>query len=742
MKKCIIIFIFLFIMLISINVYASTNTTICSNDIDGYSGDARISGTDTSYNYGGSITLAFQDHSGTYKQFAVFKQYLWHIIPQYSTINTVDFQFHNTEDGSGDSGWSINFNRHFGDFNEGTGTGQLQNGNCNYSSLNGTGEIEWTIDDHTWNTEYEGEHLGTWHINGGVAGTNVSIPFDENVSEIQDDFDDDGWIMWHGTPTETGVSNSYVLPDSSERTNYEWCLIINYDIGDNNGINLSIIEPTVNITNNATINFIINASDMDNDKIINCDYRSNLDGYIGNDTTITEGEYNPINIAWATEGNHIYNFTCYGEDKSVISALWDITTDITEPIQSWYIPNVNDSYWNENFYYHINISDTNLYSSNITLNDGISILYENTTIDYNTTAEELIDLIDISLYGNGTYDLCSEICDGHTNNNINLDYNFKDNKLSLKNTEIEFIGDIKDIKIIDLQDRLNYQIELNTLTDLLIKIPKKFQKVTNTQYKGHFINLEDKLWIDTNPFDMAYYYNDNDKKVIVIEPQSKILVFNSIGEINCNIECHNLTIDTDKPQIIHLQPLQNDNFSQSTSFDFTFQTTDTTSNIDNCTLGINGNNNVTDTTIIKNINQTITIDLNQTDIWSYNISCIDKANNINETSNITFYTYYIFSEQEETTTSGDLNESDFTTAQAINKVGNWIITFIIIFIWFLFIAISLIFRGDWFMFGTAIIGIIIFIFHDFNGISEIRAIFLLFNILIILWVIIPNENTK
>ena len=95
-----------------------------------------------------------------------------------------------------------------------------------------------------------------------------------------------------------------------------------------------------------------------------------------------------------------------------------------------------------------------------------------------------------------------------------------------------------------------------------------------------------------------------------------------------NSTTYNLTIDTTAP-IIELRFPNNNTNSSTPSVNFTYNVTDLTSDIKNCTLWINNGtwySNFTDTTISKDINQTINITSeDQNVLWK--IGCYDSADN-------------------------------------------------------------------------------------------------------------------
>lgn len=207
------------------------------------------------------------------------------------------------------------------------------------------------------------------------------------------------WYYKYGATSAYPISNSHVtwvqsvwaLHDYSFITYYtnnvENIVAINVSIADlNKPIVVEIVNPDVNITGNRTINFLINASDQDADDLItNCDYRSDIDGFIGNDSSIAKGEFNLINISSSTFNQQfIYNFTCYGNDSTVASANWDIYVFNNASVIDWEDELLEDGHVineSSDVEYWFNCSDINI---NYTLSAHIDLdgVFMNSVYDF------------------------------------------------------------------------------------------------------------------------------------------------------------------------------------------------------------------------------------------------------------------------------------------------------------------------------------------------------------------------
>lgn len=493
------------------------------------------------------------------------------------------------------------------------------------------------------------------------------------------------------------------------------------------------------IFNTSPIEFIFNVSDTDlND--IDCHLFGNSEPY-DSIYNVSYTANQSLNATITTNNEYIFSLICDDGTTNTTKYI-TIIYDTENPTIAISNPYQNNSYYENDFYYNISINDTNLYSSNTTIYCNNNPYYENVTQDYNISQIDLIDLISITAYGNNSCDLCSTICDGHTDNilSTNFKYELKQKTLIIKNEQIKFIGtNIQNIKINRLQDRITFDLTLTNTNDIIIELPECFKKVSKTQNKNHYVCLEKRLWFDTNPFETTLAYEENEKIRLVLTPQNTIMKFNSIGELNCVNECRLFNIDTDYPYITAQSPKENDYYNTPLNLSFTFIVTDST-NIANCSLYLNDTLNYTIEGIMKDINQSLYVYFNtepNNESYYYNISCSDYNTHIGFFENINFNINWL---NTSIPPIEPMNETITSTYEAIDKFGKWVVTLILIIIWALFLLISFILGGNWFILMTGFLGIGIGIYHNFNGLEIMQFLFIAFNLMIMAYAIFYHNN--
>lgn len=72
--------------------------------------------------------------------------------------------------------------------------------------------------------------------------------------------------------------------------------------------------------------------------------------------------------------------------------------------------------------------------------------------------------------------------------------------------------------------------------------------------------------------------------------------------------------------------------------------------------------------------------------------------------------------------------------------NDYIVLFIIILIWAIFLILSFIFGGNWFLIMTGILGIGMAFFYDFTGKEILQFIFIAFNIMIMAYAVLYHNN--
>ena len=634
-----------------------------------------------------------------------------------------------------------------------------QEGNVSALSNNYTTVKSWYDDTNKdLLSEYYGNTLNSWK----TSEVNVYHGYELNYTDIQTQWiaNNNGWVLYYALQFDKSQSEYGILMETVESAGKEpiWEFCYEPPI-ENVSPDLDILTPDNDtIFNTSPQQFVFNVTDNDIDTI-DC-HLSDSNGNEYDSIYNVPYTVNQTLNATVTEDNYVFQIDC--DDGTVNTTKYrTIIYDVTDANTIFYEPLINSTTYENNFYYLIWINDTNLYSSNVTifnLTNGINnYVYENYTEDYNTTNQNLSDLISLVGFGDGDYEICIDVCDGHTDNIFNKEYEIKNNILTVDNDNIEFIGEeINSIEITELYDRLTFNINMKNEGQIEIVLPDTYHKVSNSKYNGHFVNGKKKLWIDTSPFSVLYYYYNSNKLHIVLNLQSGINSLNSIGQLNCDKNCLNFFIDEHEPDIIYKQYLQNDNITYDTSLitPFIYQVSHQSPSsikIHNCTLY----SNITETVytgnelpiitinetqygtpnIQQNTNQTLTtwlIDYKTNMTITYHINCSDSTGHQNTAEEIiTFYTEAL--NISISLPPEPINDTSITTPEAIDKIRRPLTTFILILIWVIFLVVSYVFGGSWFFFFTGIFGILIVIEDTFNNTWSFRIMFLVINLFIILY---------
>ncbi len=295
--------------------------------------ETRIDGDNLANNYGGRGNVIQITRQPALSYSLLFAMDVDGIIGTGKTINNMTFSAY--IGGIDSSGYTISMYQLLTVFNEGGLDGAP--GNASGSSPRdgyeaGDGTAEWYRNGGSNTFDLKAEVVGLpFYVatESIVASQREDWDFSPYIDNVQADYDDDGNVTWMMNLSEY-VAATQGFWISGRTYSSDWpsvCFVYEDAPAPNDDLEIEMIAPDVNVTTNTTINFVLNVSDADFDNIISCDYRSDIDGFIGNDTSVTEGVLNPIDINPATfDQQHIYNFTCYedGGSESVVSSLWDI----------------------------------------------------------------------------------------------------------------------------------------------------------------------------------------------------------------------------------------------------------------------------------------------------------------------------------------------------------------------------------------------------------------------------------
>ncbi len=189
--------------------------------------------------------------------------------------------------------------------------------------------------------------------------------------------------------------------------------------------------------------------------------------------------------------------------------------------------------------------DYNLFATNITLyhNEMDLVLFNNFTTNISTDTFILNHTYLYAITGNYTYNI--NAWDSHTKQKI------KDFKQDLTEDSITFDNQIKitsidfddkktkeeKIKTIKKNDRYNFEFSFkkNQKSKSLVVESEDLVYLPNSKYKGHFVDLKNKKWID---FESDKIKNVKIKKLknnqfeITFDSDEDIILFKSIGTLN------------------------------------------------------------------------------------------------------------------------------------------------------------------------------------------------------------------
>jgi len=289
--------------------------------------------------------------------------------------------------------------------------------------------------------------------------------------------------------------------------------------------------------------------------------------YIGNDINIANGSTSTYE--WTDLADGVYNWYAVVTDglNSTTSDVWTFTLDTSIPSITTNGINLNKTYVysNDNFTAQINLSDINLYSINISLND--SAIFGTTGLSQSLYVYNLSQ--NISSYGTGVHNLSVRVCDGHTDSLLKdaWDYDISLGSLTYKDgkkwyrinpTNADIFEKISTTK---LTDRYTFEYSKSAIGKLLsgntytfiVESSEYIDIIDNrpqSKYDAWMVIPSMERWIDFNLKDIkdAKYTVKrlNDKQVEVtitnVPKDIKELVFESTGELNCVTETYEFYI--------------------------------------------------------------------------------------------------------------------------------------------------------------------------------------------------------
>ena len=194
--------------------------------------------------------------------------------------------------------------------------------------------------------------------------------------------------------------------------------------------------------------------------------------------------------------------------------------------------------------FNVTCSDTNLFSCNVTLYNLTgagardSVINQTVRTELTSTSDKInTTLLSTLLEPLGDYEIYAETWDDHTAKEIKEyktdkladGYEFED---SIKITS----PDLNNMDLIKEVDRYSFDMEFTKTTPTIyVESDNKLHYRYNSKYKGHFVDYENKKWVDfedSTPNDVKITKVTDYKYKIEPLAELKELTFNSIGDLN------------------------------------------------------------------------------------------------------------------------------------------------------------------------------------------------------------------
>ena len=364
---------------------------------------------------------------------------------------------------------------------------------------------------------------GWFHFAGTYDGTNISI-FINGVKEES------------VTPTGVygGITNNFIIGDGLEEWNgsIDEVLIFNRS--------LTPTEITDLYTNGIYAHNQVNESPINN----------------------TNNYFRDVSF---TDGSYIWNVECYNMlGNSSFDPRWAVSEDKTLTIDST-IPTItpepdlgnnNIVVYNTSLETYINFSDDReIYSINVTYGNGTSY-YNETNLGVTSQQVNISDII--SQAEKGLLNLTARVCDAHTLTSISdIDWSDKDNGLDFIMKKKWWLFRDEWVHIYPksyseyntpttYKDKDRYPFIFNNkdvpsvAEVFVVESSDYIDIIGNKNYQGHLImpNIgENGYWVDFDNEESTKTeikrISDTKVEVTVYGLKSKIIEFNSIGELNC-----------------------------------------------------------------------------------------------------------------------------------------------------------------------------------------------------------------
>lgn len=309
----------------------------------------------------------------------------------------------------------------------------------------------------------------------------------------------------------------------------------------NNNIDIVNISFYINSILNTTL-MNINLSDQN---IFNITINDNYENYLNISFNASNYEVS------ANSEIYIYNIDV---------GIPQITANITNNSQFTQFSKVNIV---------VNYTDKNLFATNTTIYDDNYLVYNSMTFFYTNLTGNIFQNLTI-LYNAldlGTYHIKFDVWDSHTTKQINdYEVNKLNDGLQFENEIYIYSTGIKNTYYEKQKDRYIFSFEYANKSnwhDIYIQSTGNLIYI-NDEYKGHFIDFINKKWIDLeneniNIFEVEKINNNLYRIRINDDSKTKILNFNSIGDLNYNSEIYNYNIVSQSSTTsVNLTKVEND----------------------------------------------------------------------------------------------------------------------------------------------------------------------------------------
>ena len=220
------------------------------------------------------------------------------------------------------------------------------------------------------------------------------------------------------------------------------------------------------------------------------------------------------------------------------------------------IPTLTTSFINNSLLFHniqnnvdfnITCSDLNLFACNSTIyilnSTGARLSVINNTFLTNitsltTTTVKINFTNNINGLNFSRYEWVSTVWDSHTSNQIQP---YKTDKLVdgyMINDKIKITSpDLIDMNLIKQKDRYSFDMEFNKAQpEIYLESTEDLTFIQNSQYKGHFVDFNNKKWIDfqeeLNGEVVIFKINNKKYKIVPQDNYKKNFKFKSIGDLN------------------------------------------------------------------------------------------------------------------------------------------------------------------------------------------------------------------